>query len=101
MTLAELIRLIDSKERVNKAELREKAIFDYNLADLIGRSVARLYSSSAKLPELHEVYPTLFDSAEVKAQKQKQLNELSTIRFKQFAQNFNKTIKGGGKKQNE
>lgn len=90
MTLGELDRAIKSKIRVKKRQDQEKAAFDYILADLIGRSIARLYSSSAKLPEITEVYTTLFDSQELQEKKQAQLEELSALRFKQFAQAYNK-----------
>lgn len=90
MTLAELDRAIKSKIRVKKRQDQEKAAFDYILADLIGRSIARLYSSSAKLPEITEVYTTLFDSQELQEKKQEQLEELSALRFRQFAQAYNK-----------
>ena len=93
MTLAELERAINSKKRVKKQQDQEKAAFDYILADLIGRSVARIYSSSAKLPDITEMYSTLFDSPEIQEKKQEQKDELSALRFKQFAQSFNKKIK--------
>lgn len=92
MTLAELERLINSKARVKKREEQEKASYDYILADLIGRSISRIYSSSAKMPELHEAYPSLFDSQEIQEKKQERKDELSALRFKQFAQAYNKKI---------
>lgn len=102
MTLAELWRLIESKKRIQKREQQEKASFDYILADLIGRSVARLYSSSAKLPEISEMYPTLFDSKDIQEKKQEKQMELSALRFKQFAQAHNKKMsKEVGKENNE
>ena len=90
MTIAELDRLIESKKRIQKREQQDKASFDYILADLIGRSVARLYSSSARMPEISAAYPTLFDSEEIQEKKQEKKNELSALRFKQFAQAYNK-----------
>lgn len=93
MTLAELERAIESKKRVEKVRLQEKASFDYILADLIGRSVGRLYSSSTKIPEMHEAYPTLFDTENLEEKKQEQLAELSALRFKQFANSYNKRFK--------
>lgn len=93
MTLAELTRAIDSKKRVQRQEAREKAYYDYILADLIGRSVGRLYSSAGKLPELYEAYPNIFDSQEIEEKKQAQKAELSAIRFKQFAKFHNDRFK--------
>lgn len=62
MTIAELERAIDSKKRVQKQQAQEKANYDYILADLIGRSISRIYNSSNKMPDISAVYPTLFDS---------------------------------------
>ena len=89
MTLAEVEREIQSKKRVQKIELQEKASFDYILADLFGRSMSRLYSSSATYPDIATMYPTLFDSQEIQEKKQEKKDELSVLRFKQFANSFN------------
>lgn len=97
MTFAELERAAESKIRVKKIEEQEKASFDYILADLIGRSISRIYSSSATYPEISEAYPTLFDSREIQERKQQQKAELSALRFRQFAASYNKRFKGGGK----
>ena len=89
MTLAEIIRAIESKKRQQKLQAQEKASYDYILADLIGRSVSRIYSNSTRLPQIYEVYPTLFDNVEMEEQKQQKQMEISAIRFKLFAQSYN------------
>lgn len=89
MTLAELERAILSKKRVERAKAQERASFDYILADLIGKSVSRIYSSSNNIPEIAEAYPSLFDSAEVQEQKRMKREELTAMRFRQFANSFN------------
>ena len=88
-----MIRAVESKKRVIKLEAQERASENYILADLIGRSVARIYSSSASYPELGEVYPTLFDTKEINQKKQEKKMELSAIRFKQFADSHNMKFK--------
>ena len=93
MTLAELTRLIDSKRRIQKAQSQERASFDYILADLIGRSVSRVYNSSNKMPEISEAYPTLFDSKQIEEKKAEKKAELSALRFRQFANSYNKRFK--------
>lgn len=93
MTLAELERAIESKRRVDKLKAQEKASFDYILADLIGRSIARTQSSANKMPEIGEAYPTLFDSEEIKQKKQEKKVELSALRFKLFANAYNDKFK--------
>lgn len=97
MTLGELERLIKSKKRIMKREAQERASFDYKLADLIGRSVARIYSSSTKLPDISEAYPTLFEEEQIEEAKSKKQDELSALRFKQFANSFNNRLKEAAK----
>jgi site-specific recombinase len=74
---------------------KRKATFDYVLADLIGRSVARVYNSDNKLPTLAEAYPTLFDDDKDDEALQQAQDEVSALRFKLFAQSFNNNFKGG------
>lgn len=97
MTFAEVNRAVVSRNRVKLSEMKERASYDYLLADLIGKSMARLYSASATYPSISEVYPGLFDSEEIQQQKQERQMELSALRFKQFAQSYNQQYKGGVK----
>lgn len=97
MTFAEINRAIASHNRLKNAELQQKASYDYILANLIGRSVARVFNSNATYPDIGEVYPTLFDSETIKQQKLEQKMEISALRFKQFTQSYNKKFQGGVK----
>ena len=93
MTLAELTRWFTAKRKMKQLEMQERAVMDYKLADLIGQSMARLYSSSAKLPDIKEYYDFVFDEEDrekIKEQQEQRKAELSAIRFKQFADSFNK-----------
>lgn len=90
MTIAEIERACASRLRNEKYRAREQATHNYILADLIGRSIGRLYSSSNSMPEISEIYPSLFDSKEIQEKKQEQKAELSALRFKLFAQSYNK-----------
>lgn len=98
MTLAEFERAMASKRRMIKAQSQEKASFDYLLADLIGKSIARLHSSANTMPEISEVYPSLFDSKEIQEKRQEQKAELSALRFKLFAKSYNDRFKEVAKK---
>lgn len=97
MTFAEVRRAMVSCHRVKRAEMQEKASYDYILAKLIGRSVATVFNTSATYPEISEAYPTLFNSEEIEQQRQEQKDKLSALRFKQFAHSYNKRITGGDK----
>lgn len=92
MTIAELSRVFESKARVIKIEERKKASYDYILADLIGRSMSRVYNSNNKMPPLNEVYPTLFNEEETEEKAQEAKDNVSAIRFKLFAQSYNSKI---------
>lgn len=93
MTLGEAERAIESKAKMQKIEMQQRASFDYLLADLIGRSIARIYSSANTMPEISSVYPTLFDNKEIQESAQKKKDEVSALRFKQFAQFHNDKYK--------
>ncbi len=93
MTVAEIERYVESRKRVRKIEAQERASYDYIHADLVGRSIARIYSSSATYPDIHDVYPTIFGSKESEEKRQEQRDNASAIRFKLFAQSYNKRFK--------
>lgn len=92
MTLAELDRFFKSRARVIKAQEQKQASFDYILADTIGRSIARIYNSSNKMPSIEEVYRTLFDSEEIRAAKAARDRERFVASLQQFAQTHNKEV---------
>ena len=89
MTISEVERAMLSRKRVLEREVRQKANFDYILADLIGRSVGRIYSSTTNIPDIYTVYPSLFNSQEIEEEKAQRQAELSTIRFRLFAKAHN------------
>lgn len=45
------------------------------------------------MPEISELYPTLFDTREIVERKKAKQDELSALRFKQFAASHNKKYK--------
>lgn len=49
------------------------------------------------MPEISEVYPTLFDSKQLEKKRAEQKAELSALRFKQFAKAYNKKYKEAAK----
>jgi hypothetical protein len=89
MTLAELQRAFESKRRIALAEAKEKAMYDYILGDLIGRSVARIYNQSNSYPKLYEAYPSVYDKEEMERAEQQKRDELSALRLQEFLKSFN------------
>lgn len=95
MTFAEIERAAECWNRTHKREQQEKARLTHALADLIGHSVARIYSQNAKMPSLAEAFPNLFEVSTQDQEKQAEATaEISALRFMQFAQAHNKK-KGG------
>lgn len=86
-TYGEIIRLAKSINNRESNRLKEKAIFDLKLADLIGISVARLLSKETKLPTLEEAYPNIFNLSpeERSAQEEKRHLEQMRARLLEYA----------------
>lgn len=92
MTIAELERAVASRDRVRRAEAKEKATFDYILGNIIARGVSTAFNGGKGIPDITEIYPSIF-ADEIKARaenEQAKINELSALRFKQFANFHNK-----------
>ena len=92
MTPGEVIRAIESHNRIVKIQAQEKASYDYIQANLIVKGISICLGDKSSYPTLQEAYPGLFDEVikeqEEKVQQRKM--ELSALRFKQFAQTYNK-----------
>ena len=101
MTFAEVSRAIESHNRLFMIEAKRQASNDYILADLIGRSISRVYNSANKMPALYEAYPSLFEKDVEEEKIQKQKDAVSAARFRQFAQLTNKRFEEGKIKNNE
>lgn len=95
MTPGEVIRAIESKNRVIKLEAQEKANYDYIQANLIVKGISIVLGEKSAFPTIQEAYPKLFDEL-IKQQEEKiqeQKTELSVLRFMQFAQSYNDKFK--------
>lgn len=97
MTIGEVVRAEEAYEWNQKERQKEKAIFSYKLADMIGLSVARLLGEKDAFPKsVESAYPNLFndnvpnEKLENKEKaKDKPTMDKSAINFLQFATNFN------------
>lgn len=91
MTIAEVIRHIEAFNKIKKIESQEKASYDYILASLIVKGFSITMGGKDKYPTIEEAYSGMFD--EIKEEREEKIqatkNELSVLRFKQFAQYHN------------
>lgn len=97
MTITELNNHAESYARVQKRKAKEKAFADYRLADLIGYSMARLYSKEATYPEIYDVYPAIFDREVIEEARQEEQNKRTYEWLKQFTDSFNNSKSKEGK----
>lgn len=95
MTPGEVVRYVDSRSRTMKREAQEKASYDYILANLIVKGIGITLGSKETMPTIQQTYPTLFDDLmkEQEEKIQEQKAQLSALRFRQFAQSYNKNYK--------
>lgn len=81
MDYLEITETIKAYSRRKEKESREKAVFNYKLADLIGTSVKRILDEKQEMPPLWEVYPGMFDDYKAEHEEQQvQNNYWKTIR---------------------
>ena len=74
-TIKEAKRIMEGIVKYNQNRQKEKAYFDYMLANEISIAVGRCFSKDVTMPELEEFYPNIFDAEEVKRRKQRQMQE--------------------------
>lgn len=91
MTPGEVNRAIASSNRITKLKAREKASYDYIQANLIVKGISKCLGDKSSFPSIEEAYPGIFDEVirEQEEKLQKRKDELSALRFKQFAQSYN------------
>jgi hypothetical protein len=77
---------------MRKIEAQEKATYDYIQATLIIRGVGIALGSKEDYPTVEQSYPGIFEDMVEKQQQelQQKRDELSALRFRQFAQSYNK-----------
>lgn len=99
MTIAEIDRAAASYQRRFISNAKEKATFDYVLAQLIGFSVSRAVNGGDNdFPAIEEIYPTLFkERAKATSEaKQEAIETAFAIHLKQFAKQHNNKLEKRG-----
>lgn len=76
MTYGEIIDTLKAYSKNKETVLKERALMDYKLADLIAINVARLINEDAKAPSLVEAYEFLFGEEKKLQDKIKADNEI-------------------------
>jgi hypothetical protein len=85
MTLGEITRFIKGYIHREEREARFRASMDYALATTICSGISSIFGGG-HMPEIHEVYPSLFE--------EKNKTSQSVANFINFANDFNRRFKG-------
>lgn len=90
MTIAEVVRY----EEGAIWRMKQKAQFDYALANLIGISSARMMSSEVNYPKIEDAYPNLFEKPKEEEDPQEEIVVRNSVnRFMEFAMRHNNSMK--------
>jgi len=92
MTYGEIIDVVKAYSRNIQNALKERAIMDYKLADLIATNIASSFNKECKSPSLVEAYEFLFQKEKKEQDKVKAKNEMEIWKQKMmgFADNNNR-----------
>lgn len=103
MTLREIDNYVRSRLRVRRIEAQEKATYDYIQSTLIIKGVGIALGSKEEFPTVEQAYPGIFEDLveKKKDELQQKRDELSALRFRQFAQSYNKRFEEVPKETNE
>lgn len=89
-TLSQVTRYVNAHNQQQENELQEKAYFDYQLANLIGMSVARLLSKDAKYPKFEKAYPFVNKETQSKEVDEEWEMEVHHHKLLEWAEQMNK-----------
>lgn len=91
LTYGEIVATIEVYNSRKEEERKENEVNLYTLANLIGLSVARLFSEKNKFPTIYELFPDDFNEISSPSEDWRVMKE----RFLKFAKSHN-AKKGGG-----
>ena len=91
-TIKQITRYVESYNKQQENQLQEKAFFDYQLANLIGMSVARLLSKDAKYPTFEKAYPFINKDAKAEVDEDWEM-EVQHNKLREWAEQINKKFK--------
>ena len=92
MTYGEIIDTLKSYSKNKQNQLRERALMDYRLADLIAMNVAKIIDKDSKIPTLVEVYDFLFPEEKKLQDEIRAKNEMEIWKQRMvgYAENHNR-----------
>ncbi len=94
-TMAEILDLINSFNRVYLQKKKDKTLENYRLSQMIANHVSLLLSNEVKLLDVWEYAPELFEKEKKQIEEQRKIQEalLHKEQMRAFAERFNRMRK--------
>lgn len=99
MTIGEIIRRVQSYNRTKMDNLKEKASFDYVLANTIANLIGHVLGDKTEPPKIEDIYPTLFKKEKDENEMVQETAKKDIAKVMAFAAAFNKKFEGGQSKE--
>lgn len=88
-SVLEVVDMINARDRLREADIRQQVELQFNAADLIGNRIAIVFGDPKKhihIIQPWEIYPDLFEDRSEEIQEQKELRE--TVKYKDDLRTF-------------
>lgn len=100
MSILEITDLIESHNRIEYQRMKETAIFNQVLANQIAERIGLMFNDkdqAVQLTNLWDFFPGLFDEEKITYEKEKELEELESLKQKRrdFVTRYKNSQKGG------
>lgn len=100
MSILEITDLIESHNRIEYQRMKETAIFNQVLANQIAERIGLMFNDKdqvVQLTNLWDFFPGLFDEEKITYEKEKELEELESLKQKRrdFVTRYKNSQKGG------
>lgn len=99
MSIGEVSRRVASYNRVKIDNMKEKASFDYLLANTIASLMGHVLGDKGEPPKIEDIYPTLFKEQKTEEEQVQETAKKDITKVLAFAAQFNKRFEGGQSKE--
>jgi len=90
MTYGEIVMTIEAFKENERLRIREIAGFNYQLANLIGLSVARIMDKDAEYPTIQKAFPNIFNELADREEPQEEDWQVTKAKMLQYAEAVNR-----------
>ena len=101
MSIGEIVDKIESYERVQLREMKQKAILNDVLSEQIANKVSKIFDkdNDVQILRVWDLFPKLFEEEKKQYEEEKEMNEFEKFKSdrRAFARRYNARTRKGGK----